>query len=103
MASGQVEDKDFVVLVSSHLCIDVVCVNVFESKITFGDSIDSDKKIIRSLLNTVKLYDDNKPWARTFFRQRANVKAGVRLSVVVFSRTLERTVKGSSPVHALKF
>lgn len=78
---------------------------MFESKITFGDlSIDSDKKIIRSLLNTVKLYDDdNKPWARTFFRQRANVKAGVRLSVVVFSRTLERTVKGSSPVHALKF
>lgn len=78
---------------------------MFESKITFGDlSIDSDKKVIRSLLNTVKLYDDdNKPWARTFFRQRANVKAGVRLSVVVFSRTLERTVKGSSPVHALKF
>lgn len=65
MAPGQVEDKDFVVLVSSHLCIDIVCFNVFESKITFGDlSIDSDKKVIRSLLNTVKLYDDdNKPWA----------------------------------------
>lgn len=88
---------------SSHLCIDIVCFNVFESKITFGDlSIDSDKKVIRSLLNTVKLYDDdNKPWARTFFRQRANVKAGVRLSVVVFSRTLERTVKGSSHLSCL--